>query len=295
MKKYVFLAPDLANPHDSLGEVLTFIGRYDEAEKEFVASLQIQPDFFYSLLNLARVHIERGQLRKGVEILERTREQFEGHAVEKWIDLTLIEMYYDHQMFDQLRPATLRYFTEYPDDRQSGRIRAYYLAYSGRIQEGRAVADSLLEFLQSEPLYGQSERYIREIDSMARTFDAIVHEIRDEHIEAVLDWREALALLEHRAPHHLGATRLRYGESLARVGHHKGALKQAELILATNPNLIRPLLLQAGSSLVLRQEERVAQALRRLQDILSRADADHPAVARADSLRGVLAELDRVQ
>lgn len=31
MQKYAFLAPDLANPHDSLGEVYLAIGRYEDA------------------------------------------------------------------------------------------------------------------------------------------------------------------------------------------------------------------------------------------------------------------------
>ena len=48
MQKYAFLAPDLANPHDSLGEVLMTIGRYEEAEQEFRAAVRMQPDFYHS-------------------------------------------------------------------------------------------------------------------------------------------------------------------------------------------------------------------------------------------------------
>ncbi len=42
---YQFIAPDQANPHDSRGELLTLIGRYDEAWEEFEAALEIHPGF----------------------------------------------------------------------------------------------------------------------------------------------------------------------------------------------------------------------------------------------------------
>ncbi len=48
IQKYSFLAPNVANPHDSMGEVLMVMGRYEEAEKEFRTSISMQPDFYNS-------------------------------------------------------------------------------------------------------------------------------------------------------------------------------------------------------------------------------------------------------
>jgi tetratricopeptide (TPR) repeat protein len=293
LKKYAFLAPDLANPHDSLGEVLTYIGRYDEAEQEFVSALKLQPDFFPSLLNLARVHIERGQLKKGQEILEKTRSQFVGTDLEKWIDLTLMQMYYDNRMFNELKPLAARYFTEYPNDRQSGRIRTYFLIYSGRLDEGKAVADSFLSVLRSEPWYNISERFIREIDGLEKSIEAILNELQEKHLQAVENWQEALVLNDFQPPHRLIPTRLRYGESLAKVSHFKGALKQADTILSINPNLIRPLLLQAEANLALGKNNKAHASLAYLDAILVKADPDLPATARADSLKEVLANREQ--
>ena len=49
---YRYVAPDQANPRDSLGELLIVRGRYDEARLEFEAALDIRPDFCASYANL---------------------------------------------------------------------------------------------------------------------------------------------------------------------------------------------------------------------------------------------------
>jgi len=43
-KSYRFIAPDQANPHDSLGELYITTGRYDEAEKILGLGSRLTPD-----------------------------------------------------------------------------------------------------------------------------------------------------------------------------------------------------------------------------------------------------------
>jgi len=56
---YRFIAPDQANPHDSLGELYTLLGRYDEAVASLEEALRIKPDFWASYDHLALVHMLR--------------------------------------------------------------------------------------------------------------------------------------------------------------------------------------------------------------------------------------------
>ncbi len=73
-KTYKFIAPDQANPYDSLGELLVLLGRYEEAEAELEGALGIRPDFCASYGNLVSLAILRGRPDDAEPILERVRE-----------------------------------------------------------------------------------------------------------------------------------------------------------------------------------------------------------------------------
>ena len=60
LRRYSFIAADQANPHDSLGELYTMIGRWDEAEQEFRRALEINPRFYPALEHLSRLAALRG-------------------------------------------------------------------------------------------------------------------------------------------------------------------------------------------------------------------------------------------
>ncbi len=71
---YNYIAPDQANPHDSLGELLTLIGRYAEASKELEKALAIKPEFCASYRHLLMVAILEGSLDRTEEIIGRSAE-----------------------------------------------------------------------------------------------------------------------------------------------------------------------------------------------------------------------------
>jgi tetratricopeptide (TPR) repeat protein len=59
-RTYLYVAPDQANPHDSLAELLTLRGRYEEAEAALDRALEIRPDFCASYEHLVTLHLVRG-------------------------------------------------------------------------------------------------------------------------------------------------------------------------------------------------------------------------------------------
>lgn len=61
LRTYAYVAPDQANPHDSLGELLSLLGRYDEARSELERSIAIRPDFCASYQHLAGIAIFEGK------------------------------------------------------------------------------------------------------------------------------------------------------------------------------------------------------------------------------------------
>lgn len=74
-KTYRFIAPDQANPHDSMGELLTLIGRYDEAERELEQALAVREDFCPAYQHLIQVHLLQDEVDEARRILERLQEQ----------------------------------------------------------------------------------------------------------------------------------------------------------------------------------------------------------------------------
>lgn len=71
LKKYAFLAPDEANPFDSLGEVETACGKYDDAIADLHHALAIKPDFYFSRIHLADAQFGRGDLAEARQNYEK--------------------------------------------------------------------------------------------------------------------------------------------------------------------------------------------------------------------------------
>lgn len=73
-RTYAYVAPDQANPHDSLGELLSLLGRYDEARAELERSLAIRPDFCASYQHLAGIAVFEGKPEEIAPLAERLGE-----------------------------------------------------------------------------------------------------------------------------------------------------------------------------------------------------------------------------
>ena len=71
---YRFLAPDQANPHDSLGELLMVTGRYDEAKQEFHKALALKPDFCPPWQNLVNIELLRRNAGAAREVVDEARD-----------------------------------------------------------------------------------------------------------------------------------------------------------------------------------------------------------------------------
>lgn len=72
-KSYRFIAPDQANPHDSLGELLIAVGRYDEAEITLNRAIEIKKDFWASYLHLAIMFAYIGDFDAVERVIDRGR------------------------------------------------------------------------------------------------------------------------------------------------------------------------------------------------------------------------------
>lgn len=72
---YSYVAPDQANPHDSLGELYLLTGRYDEAEREFERAVAVKSDFCASRENLVLVELMQGDFAAAAERVDEARRE----------------------------------------------------------------------------------------------------------------------------------------------------------------------------------------------------------------------------
>ena len=285
LRRYAFLAPDIANPHDSLGEIYTYMGELDAAEQEYRQALQLQPEFYPSLLGLARVYLAQGRLRRALDVLDQTRVQFAGTGVASTIDAFTAGQLFDQGYPDLALASLARLSVAQPKSEEAAWMRSLVLAHRGRLTEARALGDSLLSVWRASPRYAGLDLERRRVECNDHVLRALLSGAQREPTQEVAAWGKALIEAHRFPPHERWSLQWRYAESLARLAQPEAALEQTREILAVNPRLIGPLLLQARCTLDLGRLEEARTAFVSLDAALARADADLPAVAAADSLR----------
>ncbi len=285
LQKYTYLAPGLANPHDSLGEVLTYVGRYEEAEQEFRRALELQPDFYASLVNLARVYIARGQVAKGQEIMAMTGEQLADSEVYMRYLYLASRTYADFWMLEELDKTAARFIELYPDDHFAANMRIFKFTHDGNVKKARAIADSLAAYRRKE-VYPRLNEYAQSVmESFRYRYEALFAHYAEQPAEEAAAWAISLEKAIFLAPHELISYRKPYALSLVALQRDQEALHQAREILQSNPRVIPALVVQAETLVALQKYEKASKAVDMLQKALERADPDYPAVARAASLR----------
>ncbi len=285
MRKYSFLAPDLANPHDSLGEVLMVLGRYEEAEAEFRTSIKMQPDFYHSLINLGKTYISRGQLKTGLDILEKVRGQVANSDIQRKVDHDIVSTFLVAGLDKELGRMIAIYSGRYPDDENTPIYRGISMAYMGRVEEGRAVLDSTVAVWRKGNEYQKYPMVKQNIDSAAFQFSALLADVVEDHELAVEYWKKSMDAAGDSKPFHdMWYPRYRWASALHASGRSAEALEVMHPVLAVNPRVINYLVLKVECHLALRQGEMARQALKQLQWSLDKSDQDFPPRLKAEEL-----------
>ncbi len=285
MQKYAFLAPEQANPHDSMGEVLLVTGRYEEAEHEFIKSVRVQPDFYHSLINLGKVHLYRGQVAKGVDILEKVRSQVQGSTLERRVDQEIINSFVNSGLDEELGRMTAIFIDRYPRDHTTCFYRGIRLAASGDPGAGHAVMDSCLAVWRKSPAYAGNPRLLKEIDITAARFDAIVADYTASPAVRVKKWRESLDMVRDTRPfYYQWFYRYRLALALHDDGRPAEALAGLKQMLEVNPRLINSLILATQCTIELGDRTAAERRLDQLRHSLADADPDFYGRRRAAEL-----------
>ncbi len=293
MHKYAFVAPDLANPHDSLGEVLMTVGEYEDAEHEFKLALQKQSDFFWSLVNLGHVYLERGEITRGLALLDQVSAKIEGTSWERAVAARVIHSLYAADMKDDLGRYTQRFIAKFPDDQRTPFYRAMIMMYTGRFDAGAAVIDSALDVAASklDDQDGNGPRTMLEANRLL--FAGALAAAQGDTASAATDFTEMLAMQQNRPPHELISERVRLAGYLHSLRRDAEAKTQLEQVFAINPRTCSALALAVDVNLALGDRVAAVTFLDLLERATALADADYPPRERAQALRARLGTSER--
>jgi len=292
LRKYMFLAPDLANPHDSLGQILSWMGEYEESEREYRTALNIEPDFYFSLLGLANIYLEQGMLKKGGDIIAQLRPHISGTPVEKQIDQKMIQILYTYELYEESYAGIASFIERYPDDNATPFYRAIHAGIEDRFDDADAIMAAFLEDSRMKAGMSGSAEYMRAVESFPHQYAAIIASFQERHADAADAWSRFREAREQDIDYQERWWELwRESESRLAAGEPGMALPLAMKALDPNPRRIRPLLVIARAALDLNQLEVARTAADQLGPLMAKADDNLPPQS---TYREVLARLQVV-
>ncbi|HOX24982.1 MAG TPA: tetratricopeptide repeat protein [Candidatus Krumholzibacteria bacterium] len=296
IRKYAFVAPDLANPHDSLGEVLMTVGRYEEAEEEFKAALKKQPDFFYSLRNIGRIYIERGEVDRALALVDTlaTVDAIKGTAIQKETELDLIHRLFIHRVQADFESYATRFLATYPTDDNVPSVRIRLLLAHGETDLALALLDSFRRVREQDPQFLESEALRARLRLSVSRWRGLAAEQAGDAAAAARYFQESLALARDFPPHESLFERIHLAYNLIPLRGYDEARIQVREALTVNPRIAEGTLVAASIEAAAGQTAEAHRLLDTVERILERADPDYPVLLDAKRLREELPDRDGI-
>jgi tetratricopeptide (TPR) repeat protein len=228
MQRYINMAPGVADPRASYGDILMRAGRYEDALDQFRASLKLKPDYWYSVGQIGRVYAVLGRLKDATRELDRSFDMVpQGPAVDA-------QRLRAHAYFDLQRGAYEEAVRKCKESValdssviNGGYNLTFALAKLKRFAEAGEYIDKSLEELKEKKLTDspamQGYHLMR-----ARV---LIEERRFDEAE-----KACLSALENSTPLQRGPVYVQLARMYLASGRYEPALDAVEAALGVNPN-----------------------------------------------------------
>ena len=145
---YRYLAPDQALPYQSLGELLTVLGRYDEADEALNRALELKGDFCEARRVRVKWRVFSGRLEEGRQLLEQMREDPSCAMYQKFGFYCTMDAWIHFQSGD-VEAAWEAMEGECLESRHGFDLMAHRVALaSGRLAESEAMEEALHDYFE---------------------------------------------------------------------------------------------------------------------------------------------------
>ena len=293
MEKYAFLAPDLANPHDSLGEVLMVMGQYEEAAVEFRAAIALQPHFHFSYINLGKTYLYRGMIKSGLDIMNQVQEMVAGSELGMSIDQGLMFTFLDMGMDAEVAQITQDYVSRYPEDDLSPYFRSIILAHQNKLSESQALMDSTLAAWRSQEMYHASPKARANVDQAEKRYEGFMADLADQPATRIRKWNSLVADISKNTPAHRQWTaRLQLAKAYLDNDQVDKAQELVAPILSANNRLIPALILAVRCDLALKNTQQARLVMEQLKWSIQQSDDNFYARQTAAMLEKLVVDLE---
>lgn len=134
LNKYSSMAPDQANPHDSYGEILLNLGRYDEALLEFREADSIKSGLYFVVGHIADTYRAKGMYRDAIGAYFKARELSLNEEIKADIDGDIALCYLESGKIGEATAVLKETVARKPDDLKSNAILGGIYAETGEME-----------------------------------------------------------------------------------------------------------------------------------------------------------------
>jgi len=283
IKKYSVLADREANPHDSYGEILMYLGRYDEAIKAFETADKIKPDLMFVITHLGMAYRCIGRYRDAIGYFERARDIAEGDDELIAAEFNIAHTYFMAEKLDRALEILQEIINRYPRNQRALAFQGMIWARQGKIEQASMNLAHIDTLIAQDSTVGDSKSFSRLLN---RVFlESFIALGKAEYDIAEENFRK---LSEVSRPPDSYYLRDFLGETYQKMNKYAEAESTYRENLAENPNFAHTLYLMAQLYRDNGQTDNQKQMLLKYLSVMSGADDDVPdaitARAQLDSL-----------
>lgn len=281
IKKYAYLASDQANPHDSYGEILMNIGKYDEAIAEFKAADKIKPDLAFVQSHLGDVYGCIGRVRDAVGYYLRAKDRSSSDKDKIGYEINIARIYWENLGFERGLSALEEVLAAHPNELSVWGWSAFAYACNGDIKKARrasAKVDSLaVALLDTMPGVGVKST-AKELGNLKKLINGMISSQAGDQAQAIILIKDVVD--NSPLPNRIWF-RCFLGDAYVKMGD---LAKARDIFLANlqdNPNHAQTLKRLADLYKTLKQTDNQKEMLLRYLSVMSGADDEVVAVKTA--------------
>jgi len=268
--KYSTLAVDQANPHDSYGEILLWLGRYDDALHQFQVADSIKPNLDFVVFHMALTYFAKGMYRDAMGAYLKAGELALNDNRKLDYEIGTAASYIFSDKYDEARQILNEAVKNHSDAPTPHLYLGVIAAWQGRID------DALIELGIIKGILAGSNYGGRDPDkSIGRReqniLEAEIAAARKEYDKAIGLYNEVMG--EVRRPQSLNTAQL-LADIYTKAGKPDSAAQITIEALKDNPNHRRCLWSLAMAYKAMGNQDAEREVLGRLMVVLKDADKD---------------------